>query len=72
VPDGSPITPRAPAIQRALRLRCGGQDGREGSFIRITEVSAPPPTLPPISDPGRNLLAARRTAMEARWQQARA
>jgi hypothetical protein len=69
VPNGRPITPRAPAIQGVLRLRCGGQNGRESSFIRITEAPVPPPTLPPISDPGRDLLAARRSVMEARWRQ---
>jgi hypothetical protein len=67
VPDGRPITPRMPAMQGALRLHCGGQDGREGSFVKITET-----LVPPIPDPGRDLLAARRSVMEARWRQASA
>lgn len=70
VPDGRPITPRTPMIQGALRLRCGGQDGREGSSVRITEVPIPPPTFTLISNLDRDLLAARRTVMETRWRQA--
>src|SRR4051794_28462604 len=65
VPDGRPITPRMPATRKLLRLHCGGQVGREGSFVRIIEASAPP-----ISDPGHDLLAARRAVMEVRWRQA--
>jgi hypothetical protein len=65
VPDGCPITPRAPAIQGSLRLHCGGQVGRESNLIRIIEASALP-----IPDPGRDLLAARRAVMETRWRQA--
>jgi hypothetical protein len=79
VPDGCPITPRAPTVQKSLRLYCGGQDGREGGSRRITaaslrarEASVPMPTLQPIADPGCDLLAVRRAVMEARLQQARA
>src|SRR5690349_4541205 len=64
VPDGCPITPRAPAVQGSLRLHCGGQVGRESGFVRIREASAPP-----IPDPGCDLLAARRAVMAARWRQ---
>jgi hypothetical protein len=65
VPDGRPITARAPAVQGSLRLHRGGQDGREDRSVRITEA---PISL--IPDPGRDLLAARRAVMEARWRQA--
>jgi hypothetical protein len=65
VPDGRPITPRAPAIQGSLRLHCGGQVGRENHFIGITEAA-----VSPIADPDRDLLAIRRAVMEARWRQA--
>ena len=65
VPDGRPITPRAPVVQGSLRLHCGGQVGREDHFVRITGAA-----VPPIADPGRDLLAARRLAMEERWRQA--
>ena len=65
VPDGRPITPRAPTVQGSLRLDCGGQDGREDRSVRITEAP-----ISPIPDPGHDLLAARRAVMEAQWRQA--
>jgi AraC-like DNA-binding protein len=65
VPDGRPITARAPAAQGSLRLHRGGQDGREDRSVRITEA---PISL--IPDPGRDLLAARRAVMEVQWRQA--
>jgi len=82
VPDGRPIIPRAPRIQRSLRLRCGGQDGREANSRRITgsglEAAEAAAAWPP-PDPGRDLLAERRAVMEvqaraaaaARWGTAR-
>jgi hypothetical protein len=65
VPDGRPITPRAPVVQGSLRLHCGGQVGRENHFVGITEAA-----VSPITDPDRDLLATRRAVMETRWRQA--